>query len=84
MTGGRTLNKTINKITAMNTSAKIQKTSDKVLSELEKLGFSKLFNWIDYRAFKKETKGKFNQVQEIVNLFIFYSSDLSDFADYEF
>ncbi len=68
----------------MNTNAKIQKTSDKVLSELEKMGFSKLFNWIDYRAFKRETKGNFNQVQAIVNLFIYYSSELSDFADYEF
>ena len=68
----------------MNASTKILKLSDKVYNELNSRGFSKLFNWEDYRFFKKQTSGKFNQVQAIVDLFIFYACDESDFADYEF
>ena len=68
----------------MNASTKVLKLSDKVYNELNSHGFSKLFNWEDYQFFKKQTLGKFNQVQAIVDLFIFYSCDESDFADYEF
>ena len=68
----------------MNAPTKIQKLSDKVYQELNSKGFSKLFNWEDYHYFKKMTAQKFNQVEAIVEMFIFYSCDLSDFADYEF
>ena len=68
----------------MNASTKVLKLSDKVYNELNSRGFSKLFNWEDYNYFKKMTINKFNQVEAIVNLFIFYASDESDFADYEF
>ena len=68
----------------MNATTKIQYLSDLVYQELQSQGFSKLFNWEDYHYFKKMTINKFNQVEAIVNLFIFYASDESDFADYEF
>ena len=68
----------------MNAPTKLQKLSDKVYHELQSQGFSKLFNWEDYNYFKKMTINKFNQVEAIVNLFLFYASDESDFADYEF
>lgn len=68
----------------MNAPTKLQKLSDKVYQELKSKGFSKLFNWEDYHYFKKQCAGKFNQVEAIVSLFIFYASDESDFADYEF
>ena len=68
----------------MNAPTKLQKLSDKVYHELQSQGFSKLFNWEDYQYFKKQSLNKFNQVEAIVSLFIFYASDESDFADYEF
>ena len=68
----------------MNAPTKLQKLSDKVYQELQSQGFSKLFNWEDYHYFKKQSLNKFNQVEAIVSLFIFYASDESDFADYEF
>ena len=69
------------------TETKIQNISDKVYEELKKEGFSKLFNWVDYNYFKKQvkTEGKSeNIVSAIVELFKFYNSETSDFADYEF
>lgn len=69
------------------TSTKVQKTSDKVYEELKKQGFSKLFNWVDYHFFKKQTANETepkNRVSAIVNLFLYYNSETSDFADYEF
>lgn len=68
----------------MNATANLQKLSDKVYTELQKRGFSKLFNWQDYRYFKSLCSKKFNKVEAITELFIFYSCDLSDFAEYEF
>lgn len=68
----------------MSTATKIYKTSEKVQHELQILGFSKIFNWIDYQFFKKETALEFNQVQAIVDLFVYYSCDESDFAEYLF
>ena len=68
----------------MNAPTKLQKLSDKVYQELQSQGFAKLFNWEDYHYFKKQSLNKFNQVEAIVSLFIFYASDESDFADYEF
>ena len=69
------------------TEAKIQKTSDKVYEELKKEGFSKLFNWVDFNYFKKQVQKEGtnqNIVFDIVELFKFYNSETSDFADYEF
>ena len=69
------------------TATKIQKTSDKVYEELKKQGFSKLFNWVDYHFFKKQTaneKESNDHATAIVNLFLYYNSETSDFADYEF
>lgn len=69
------------------TEAKIQNISDKVYEELKKEGFSKLFNWVDYNYFKKQVKAEGtseNIVFSIVELFKFYNSETSDFADYEF
>ena len=68
----------------MNATTKIRDLSDLVYQELQSQGFAKLFNWEDYHYFKKQTLQKFNQVEAIVNLFIFYSCDESDFSDYEF
>ena len=68
----------------MNATTKIPDLSDLVYQELQSQGFAKLFNWEDYHYFKKQTLQKFNQVEAIVNLFIFYSCDESDFSDYEF
>lgn len=68
----------------MNATANLNKLSDKVYQELKLQGYSKLFNWEDYRYFKKQTQEEFNRVEAIVQLFIFYSCDLSDFEDYDF
>lgn len=68
----------------MSTATKLGKTSDKVQHELNLLGFSKLFNWIDYAFFKKQTTQEFNQAQAIVDLFLFYACDESDFSEYIF
>ncbi|MFC4688674.1 hypothetical protein ACFO4P_17160 [Epilithonimonas pallida] len=68
----------------MNADTKIQKLSDLVYHELKSMGYCKLFNWEDYDYFKKQTFNKFNQVEAIVNLFLFYANDESDFSDYEF
>lgn len=66
-------------------STKLQKLSDKVYQILEAKGFSKLFNWEDYRFFKKESAGKQNREEFIAEQFILWNShELSDFADYEF
>ncbi|MGV8914398.1 MAG: hypothetical protein ACOH1X_03005 [Kaistella sp.] len=66
-------------------STKIQKLSDKVYQILEEQGFTKLFNWEDYRFFKRESKDKPNPAQWIAEQFINWNThELSDFADYEF
>lgn len=66
-------------------STKIQKTSDKVYQILKERGFSKLFNFEDYRFFKKESKNKQNPAQWIAEQFIFWNNhEISDYADYEF
>lgn len=67
------------------TATKVQKTSVLVLQILERKGFSKVFNWTDYRYFKKESKGQRHPAEWIAEQFIFWNShEPSDFADYEF
>ncbi len=66
-------------------STKVQKLSDKVYQILQERGLTKIFNWEDYRFFKKESQNKQNPAQWIAEQFIFWNShELSDFADYEF
>lgn len=66
-------------------STKIQKLSDKVYQILSERGFSKLFNWEDYRFFKKESKDHPNPAEYIAQSFISWNNNqLSDFADYTF
>lgn len=66
-------------------STKVQKLSDKVYQILQERGLTKIFNWEDYRFFKKESQNKQNPAQWIAEQFIFWNShELSDYADYEF
>lgn len=66
-------------------STKIQKLSDKVYQILSERGFSKLFNWEDYRFFKKESKNHPHPEEYIAQAFISWNTHvLSDFADYTF
>lgn len=83
MTGGSAFNSHRKKY-SMNATANLNKLSDKVYQELKLQGYSKLFNWEDYHYFKKQAQDEFNKVEAIVQLFIFYSCDLSDFEDYDF
>ena len=67
------------------TETNLQKLSDLVYHILEKKGFSKLFNWEDYRFFKKESKTKPDRAEYIAEQFIYWNThELSDFADYDF
>jgi len=68
-----------------STATKVQKLSDKVFEILKNRGFSKLFNYVDYRYFKKESENQTHKAEWIAEQFIFWNShELSDFADYEF
>ena len=67
------------------TATKLQNLSDKVYSILSEKGFSKLFNEIDFKYFRKQSKGKKDRADYIAEQFIFWNNNnLSDFADYEF
>ncbi|AQY21430.1 hypothetical protein [Riemerella anatipestifer] len=70
------------------TATKVQKISDIVFKKLKQQGFSKYFNWIDYQYFKNIARKEYHTTQEIadkiVELFINYHNEFSDFADYEF
>lgn len=66
-------------------STNLHKLSDKVYQILQEKGFSKLFNWEDYRFFKRESTDKINREHWIAEQFINWNShEVSDFADYEF
>ena len=66
-------------------STKLQKLSDRVYQILKEKGFTKLFNWNDYKFFKNESENQPNRAQWIAEQFISWNShELSDFADYEF
>lgn len=78
----------LNKCLMTITTAKVQKTSDLVYNSLKKQGFSKYFNWIDYRYFKSLAKREHltgaELAEKIVFYFINYNNETSDFADYDF
>ena len=66
-------------------STKIQKLSDKVYQILMEQGFTKLFNWNDYKFFLILSENQPNPAQWIAEQFISWNShELSDFADYTF
>lgn len=61
------------------------KLSDQVKKALHEKGFSFLFNFNDYKYFKKQVKSSCNKVDAIVNLFLEYHGEInSDFNDYVF
>ncbi len=60
------------------------KLSDKVQEILFRAGFSRLFNWADFREYAEATRNEIFQAQAIADLFIESSFEPSDFADYEF
>ena len=65
------------------TATKVQKLSDLVYQILSEKGFSKLFNFEDYRYFKKQSENHPNRAEYIAEQFIFWNShEESDFADY--
>lgn len=69
---------------ATNT-AKVQNLSDLVYKLLSDQGLTKLFNWEDYRYFKKQSRGKRDRAVWIAQQFIKWNNhETSDFADYEF
>ncbi len=68
-----------------STATKVQNLSENVFEILKNQGFSKLFNEVDFKYFKKESKNKLDPAEWIAEQFIFWNShELSDFADYEF
>lgn len=60
------------------------KTSDKVLNILHENGFSHLFNWEDYRFYKKQGADAFNLAFEIAQQFINNADTPSDYEEYIF
>lgn len=60
------------------------KLSTKVQQILFSRGFSHIFNWEDYRFYKKETVNAIFRAEAIAELFIKDTCEISDFADYEF
>ena len=60
------------------------KTSDKVLDILHENGFSYLFNWEDYRYYKKQLSNAFNIAFEIAQQFIQHAETPSDYEQYIF
>lgn len=66
------------------TANKSMKLSDCVKEILFIKGFDKIFNWEDYRYFKKVTKTAIHRAEAIAKLFIEETCELSDYAEYEF
>jgi hypothetical protein len=59
------------------------KLSDQVKAILQEKGLSKIFNYEDYKYFKKRIKNAFNDALAIAELFIQYYDDTqSDYHDY--
>lgn len=57
--------------------------SDKVQRILFDFGYSHLFNELDFKDYKKETKREFNQAYAISQLFIIKNDDqVSDYSEY--
>lgn len=59
------------------------KTSEQVKAILHEKGFSKLFNYADYKYFKEQCRCAFNKAVAIADLFIQDTNENgSDFHDY--
>lgn len=74
----------MNNANLIKTTSKDKKLSLQVKEILQKEGFSFLFNWSDYKHFKKQTKKNFNRAFQIASLFISESCQTSDFSEYEY
>ena len=59
--------------------------SEQVRNILKKQGFSTVFNYADYKIFKRQCKNTFNQANAIARLFISEATpDQNDFNQYIF
>jgi hypothetical protein len=60
------------------------KLSQQVREILFKAGYSCLFNFDDYRYFKRKTKGEFSRAHAIARMIIEDYDTNSDYIEYEF
>ncbi len=60
------------------------KLSAKVQQILFKKGYSHIFNWEDYKYYKKLAKDSFFPAEKIASLFIENTCEFSDYAEYEY
>ena len=58
--------------------------SNQVKKILHQNGFSKVFNYNDYKFFKEQCKDAFNKAEAIANKFIEENESQSDFLEYEY
>lgn len=58
--------------------------STKVQETLFVKGYSQIFNWEEYFYYKNQTSDKIFRAEAIADLFIQNTSEISDYADYEF
>lgn len=63
---------------------KCTKTSEQVKAILTKNGYSHLFNYNDYKYFKKQCKNEFNRALAIAHKFIEYNDIPGDYQEYIF
>jgi hypothetical protein len=66
------------------TECKNTNLSEQVKKILTDKGFSFLFNFDDFKFFKKKAKGEFNPALKIADLFIMDTNQESDFNQYIF
>ena len=71
--------------TQLNDKNSTYKLSTQVKNILHEKGLSFLFTYNDYKYFKIQVKNKFNQANEIANLFIqYHEPNKNDYNDYVF
>jgi hypothetical protein len=71
--------------TQVNDKNSAYKLSTQVKNILHEKGLSFLFTYNDYKYFKIQVKNKFNQANEIANLFIqYHEPNKNDYNDYVF
>lgn len=71
--------------TKLNAKNSAFKLSEQVKNILHQKGFSFLFNYNDYKYFKKQVNASFDKANAIVNLFLeYHGENNSDFNDYVF
>lgn len=58
--------------------------STKVQETLFVKGYSQIFNWEEYFYYKNQTADKIFRAEAIAELFIQNTSEISDYADYEY